>query len=113
MRFDKPAVPAFLLCFYGHLYSPMFATLYQEPEGDSEQDPRQEPSPATPQADIASSGDQDNPSFPPSPGGCAPDTLIWGGQEFPSTAVNLQSQALLAVRTGLQAPETGAGGDWD
>lgn len=48
MRFDKPAVPAFLLCFYGHLYSPMFATLYQEPEGESEQDPRQRVFPSNP-----------------------------------------------------------------
>lgn len=41
MSFDNPAVAAFILCFYGRLYSPVFATLYQEPEGESEQDPRQ------------------------------------------------------------------------
>lgn len=68
-----------------------------------------EPSPATPQADPTSSGDQDNPSFPPRAGGCAPDTGIWAGEAFLSTAVNLQSQALLAVQTGLQAPDAGAG----
>lgn len=28
--------------FYGQLYSPMFGTLYQGPEGGSKQDPRQE-----------------------------------------------------------------------
>lgn len=72
-----------------------------------------EPSPATPQADTTSSGDQDNPCFPRNPGGCAPDTLIWGGQEFLSTAVNLQGQALLAVQTGPQALESGAGGGLD
>lgn len=41
MLFDKPAAPVFLLRFYGHLYSPVFGTLYQEPEGEGEQDPRQ------------------------------------------------------------------------
>lgn len=41
MRFDKPAVPAFLLHFYDHLYGPVFGTLYQGPEGEREQDPRQ------------------------------------------------------------------------
>lgn len=33
MSFDKPAAPAFLPRFYGQLYSPVFGTLYQGPEG--------------------------------------------------------------------------------
>lgn len=70
-------------CFYGHLYGPVFGTLNQGPEGASKQDPRQRASPATPRADTTSSGDQDNPSVPPSPGGCPPDTQIWGGQGIP------------------------------
>lgn len=48
-------------CFYGHLYGPVFGTLNQGPEGESKQDPRQRASRATPRADTASSGDQDNP----------------------------------------------------
>jgi hypothetical protein len=62
MHFDKPAAPAFLLHFYDQLYGPVFGTLYQRPEGESEQDPRQKVFPATPPANITSSGDQDNPS---------------------------------------------------
>lgn len=60
-----------------------------------------EPSPATPRADATSSGDQDNPSFPPSPPRSGVD------KEFLSTAVNLQSQARPAAPTGLKPHENG------
>lgn len=39
-------------CFYDHLYGPVFGTLYQGPEGESKQDPRQRASPAPPRADT-------------------------------------------------------------
>lgn len=61
MSFDKPAAPAFLPRFYGQLYSPVFGTLYQGPEGGGvSKIPDKKPSPTTSPAETTPSGDQDS-----------------------------------------------------
>lgn len=82
-------------CFYGDLYGPVFGTRYQGPEGESEQDPRQKSFPWPLHEQILPHLEIKITSVLLPVQAALPQTPRAGGdQEFLSTAVNLQSQAL-------------------